>query len=182
MESVNILVNSNGQVVRSEVVGALKMRTYLRYVEVMREKWAEGALRHVAWVGRLPPRIVRFTHHTCFALYRLCGQWLLSIQCQVWVSSDVCSGMPECKLGLNDRVLLEAQGRAAKGKAIDLDDIKFHQWVHYWTPSLECLQTWCCSARSVFSSQGFSASCCLGTDAVWFWVVCSRVLRLQMSA
>lgn len=37
--------------------------------------------------------------------------------------------MPECKLGLNDRVLLEAQGRATKGKAIDLDDIKFHQFV-----------------------------------------------------
>lgn len=68
VESVNILVNSNGQVVRSEVVGALKMRTYL-------------------------------------------------------------SGMPECKLGLNDRILLEAQGRATKGKAIDLDDIKFHQCV-----------------------------------------------------
>ena len=29
------------------------------------------------------------------------------------------SGMPECKLGLNDRVLLEAQGRTTKGKAID---------------------------------------------------------------
>ncbi|GBG85633.1 hypothetical protein CBR_g40361 [Chara braunii] len=68
VESVNILVNSNGQVVRSEVVGALKFRTYL-------------------------------------------------------------SGMPECKLGLNDRVLLEAQGRSTKGKAIDLDDIKFHQCV-----------------------------------------------------
>ena len=39
------------------------------------------------------------------------------------------SGMPECKLGLNDRVLLEAQGRGTKGKAIDLDDIKFHQYV-----------------------------------------------------
>ncbi|KAL8137847.1 hypothetical protein V2J09_003848 [Rumex salicifolius] len=63
VESVNILVNSNGQIVRSDVVGALKMRTYL-------------------------------------------------------------SGMPECKLGLNDRVLLEAQGRTTKGKAIDLDDIK----------------------------------------------------------
>lgn len=37
--------------------------------------------------------------------------------------------MPECKLGLNDRVLLEAQGRASKGKAIDLEDIKFHQYV-----------------------------------------------------
>ncbi|KAI3817499.1 hypothetical protein L1987_11291 [Smallanthus sonchifolius] len=68
VESVNILVNSNGQIVRSEVVGALKMRTYL-------------------------------------------------------------SGMPECKLVLNDRLLLEAQGRSSKGKAIDLDDIKFHQCV-----------------------------------------------------
>lgn len=68
VENVNILVNSNGQIVRSDVVGALKMRTYL-------------------------------------------------------------SGMPECKLGLNDRVLLEAQGRSTKGKAIDLDDIKFHQCV-----------------------------------------------------
>jgi AP-1 complex subunit mu len=68
VESVNILVNSNSQLVRSDVVGALKMRTYL-------------------------------------------------------------SGMPECKLGLNDRVLLEAQGRASKGKSIDLDDIKFHQCV-----------------------------------------------------
>ncbi|KAG8383224.1 hypothetical protein BUALT_Bualt05G0162200 [Buddleja alternifolia] len=68
VESVNILVNSNGQIIRSDVVGALKMRTYL-------------------------------------------------------------SGMPECKLGLNDRVVLEAQGRSTKGKAIDLDDIKFHQCV-----------------------------------------------------
>lgn len=44
---------------------------------------------------------------------------------------EICvfSGMPECKLGLNDRVLLEAQGRTTKGKAIDLDDIKFHQYV-----------------------------------------------------
>lgn len=39
--------------------------------------------------------------------------------------------MPECKLGLNDRVLLEAQGRATKGKAIDLEDIKFHQYVAF---------------------------------------------------
>ncbi|KAL5724665.1 AP-1 complex subunit mu-2 [Ranunculus cassubicifolius] len=68
VESVNILVNNNGQIIRSEVVGALKMRTYL-------------------------------------------------------------SGMPECKLGLNEKVLLEAQGRSSKGKAIDLDDIKFHQCV-----------------------------------------------------
>lgn len=42
---------------------------------------------------------------------------------------NFCSGMPECKLGLNDRLLLEAQGQTSKGKAIDLDDIKFHQYV-----------------------------------------------------
>mmetsp|Transcript_41990 Transcript_41990/g.70065 ORF Transcript_41990/g.70065 Transcript_41990/m.70065 type:complete len:428 (-) Transcript_41990:193-1476(-) len=68
VESVNLLVNSNGTVVRSEVTGALKFRTYL-------------------------------------------------------------SGMPECKLGLNDRVVLETQGRNSKGKSVDLEDIKFHQCV-----------------------------------------------------
>lgn len=55
MESVNLLVNSNGTVVLSEVVGVLKMRTFL-------------------------------------------------------------SGMPECKLGLNDKVLFESQGRSQKQK------------------------------------------------------------------
>eukprot|EP00878_Enallax_costatus_P006002 GHUV01006295.1.p1 GENE.GHUV01006295.1~~GHUV01006295.1.p1 ORF type:complete len:426 (+),score=101.02 GHUV01006295.1:297-1574(+) len=68
VESVNLLVNSNGTVVLSEVTGVLKMRTYL-------------------------------------------------------------SGMPECKLGLNDKVLFEAQGRNNKQKAVDLEDIKFHQCV-----------------------------------------------------
>jgi len=69
VESVNLLVNSNGTVVRSEVCGALKMRAFL-------------------------------------------------------------SGMPECKLGLNDKVLMEAQGRGGgKGKSVDLEDMKFHQCV-----------------------------------------------------
>ena len=69
VESVNLTVNSSGTVVRSEVNGALKMRTYL-------------------------------------------------------------SGMPECKLGLNDKVLYDSQGRGdGKNKGIDLDDIKFHQCV-----------------------------------------------------
>merc|ERR1711903_133211 len=40
------------------------------------------------------------------------------------------SGMPELKLGLNDRVLFEQAGRSVgKGKAVDLEDIKFHQCV-----------------------------------------------------
>lgn len=38
------------------------------------------------------------------------------------------SGMPELKLGLNDKLLFEAHGRAAtKGKSIEMEDIKFHQ-------------------------------------------------------
>ena len=68
IESINLLVNSNGQVVNSEVVGALRLRTYL-------------------------------------------------------------TGMPECKLGLNDKVMLESQGRSGKGKSVELEDIKFHQCV-----------------------------------------------------
>jgi len=41
------------------------------------------------------------------------------------------SGMPELKLGLNDKLMFEATGRSgqAKGKAIELEDIKFHQCV-----------------------------------------------------
>jgi len=69
VESVNLLVSSNGSILRSEILGALKMRSYL-------------------------------------------------------------SGMPELKLGLNDKVLFEQAGRSAgKGKAVDLEDIKFHQCV-----------------------------------------------------
>lgn len=39
------------------------------------------------------------------------------------------SGMPECKLGLNDKALFELTGRTTKSKLIDLDDIKFHPCV-----------------------------------------------------
>lgn len=42
------------------------------------------------------------------------------------------SGMPELKLGLNDKLMFEATGRptqAKGGKAIELEDIKFHQCV-----------------------------------------------------
>ena len=45
------------------------------------------------------------------------------------------SGMPELKLGLNDKLLFEATGRRAggrglsKGKAVEMEDIKFHQCV-----------------------------------------------------
>jgi AP-1 complex subunit mu len=41
------------------------------------------------------------------------------------------SGMPELKLGLNDKIMFEATGRSnqAKGKSVELEDIKFHQCV-----------------------------------------------------
>ncbi|TPX47618.1 hypothetical protein SeMB42_g00407 [Synchytrium endobioticum] len=69
VESVNLLVNANGNVLRSEILGAIKMKCYL-------------------------------------------------------------SGMPDVRLGLNDKVLFEATGRTAnKGKAIEMEDVKFHQCV-----------------------------------------------------
>lgn len=42
------------------------------------------------------------------------------------------SGMPELKLGLNDKIMFEATGRANQarsGKSVELEDIKFHQCV-----------------------------------------------------
>jgi AP-1 complex subunit mu len=69
IESLNLLVNSNGNVVQSEIVGSVKVRCYL-------------------------------------------------------------SGMPELRLGLNDRILFENSGRAGRAaKTVDLEDAKFHQCV-----------------------------------------------------
>ncbi len=39
------------------------------------------------------------------------------------------SGMPECKLGLNDKVMLQHQRKQGRGKSVELEDIKFHQCV-----------------------------------------------------
>lgn len=40
------------------------------------------------------------------------------------------SGMPELKLGLNDKLMFEATGRStSRIKAVELEDIKFHQCV-----------------------------------------------------
>lgn len=67
IESVNLLVNTNGNVLRSEIVGSVKMKVYL-------------------------------------------------------------TGMPELRLGLNDKILFENTGRS-KSKAVELEDVKFHQCV-----------------------------------------------------
>ncbi|KAA1071114.1 AP-1 complex subunit mu-1 [Puccinia graminis f. sp. tritici] len=39
------------------------------------------------------------------------------------------SGMPELRLGLNDKVMFESTGRTSRGKAIEMEDTKFHQCV-----------------------------------------------------
>lgn len=67
VERLNLLVSTSGSVLHSEIVGAIKMKSFL-------------------------------------------------------------SGMPELKLGLNDKVLFQATGRR-KGKAVEMEDIKFHQCV-----------------------------------------------------
>jgi AP-1 complex subunit mu len=72
VEKLNLLVSANGTVLRSEILGALKMKTFL-------------------------------------------------------------SGMPELKLGLNDKLMLDANGAPPSGKtpsrAVEMEDIKFHQCV-----------------------------------------------------
>eukprot|EP00922_Rhytidocystis_sp_ex-Travisia-forbesii_P055276 GHVS01081864.1.p1 GENE.GHVS01081864.1~~GHVS01081864.1.p1 ORF type:complete len:511 (+),score=100.99 GHVS01081864.1:230-1534(+) len=74
VEKLNLLVSSNGNVLRSEILGSLKMKSFL-------------------------------------------------------------SGMPELKLGLNDKLLFEATGKSLSrggggaAKAVEMEDIKFHQCV-----------------------------------------------------
>ncbi|MBN3276145.1 AP1M1 protein, partial [Polyodon spathula] len=68
IESVNLLVSASGSVLRSEIVGSVKMKVVLS--------------------GR----------------------------------------MPELRLGLNDKLLFQNTGRD-KGKAVELEDVKFHQCV-----------------------------------------------------
>jgi len=65
IEKLNILVSSNGTVLRSEILGHVKMRSSL-------------------------------------------------------------SGMPELKLGLNDKTLFEMTGKQSRSKLIEMEDIKFH--------------------------------------------------------
>ena len=65
VEKLNILVSNNGTVLRSEIIGAIKMRSSL-------------------------------------------------------------SGMPELKLGLNDKTLFELTGKQSSNKLIELEDVKFH--------------------------------------------------------
>lgn len=42
----------------------------------------------------------------------------------------IITGMPELKLGLNDKLTFEATGRATgKGKSVEMEDVRFHQCV-----------------------------------------------------
>mmetsp|Transcript_26607 Transcript_26607/g.30787 ORF Transcript_26607/g.30787 Transcript_26607/m.30787 type:complete len:431 (-) Transcript_26607:38-1330(-) len=68
VEKLNMLIGSNGQPIKCEILGALKMKTFL-------------------------------------------------------------TGMPELKLGLNDKTLFETTGRTTRSRTVDLEDIKFHQCV-----------------------------------------------------
>ena len=39
------------------------------------------------------------------------------------------SGMPELRLGLNDKLVLDGAGRLGRGKTVEMEDVKFHQCV-----------------------------------------------------
>lgn len=52
------------------------------------------------------------------------------------------SGMPELRLGLNDKILFESTGRT-KSKAVELEDVKFHQCVRLSRFGFICYLTFC---------------------------------------
>ena len=62
------------------------------------------------------------------------------------------SGMPELRLGLNDKILFESTGRS-KSKAVELEDVKFHQCVRL-SRSVERLH-FVCLSQNVISILDF---------------------------
>lgn len=125
VESVNLLVNSNGTVVRSEVVGALKMRTFL-------------------------------------------------------------SGMPECKLGLNDKARAALCRPTRWQMSLPLSGIETSFGLVAWAASPLALARGSGSRQpgpeaapplaNVTASQwrcSYPLGCCVGSDPpgarVWFW-------------
>ena len=50
----------------------------------------------------------------------ICGQ--INMRCCL-------TGIPNLKLGLNDKVFFEVSGRTTRNRTIEMDDLKFHQCV-----------------------------------------------------
>ena len=61
--------------------------------------------------------------HVC-AIFASCDQILGAVKMRSYLS-----GMPELKLGLNDKVMFQGRKSSSKTKSVDLEDIKFHQCV-----------------------------------------------------
>ena len=126
VESVNLLVNSNGTVVRSEVVGALKMRTFLSGMpecklglnDKVRPSYdAEKASRAQMYLSL----------HDCYSLHG--GLQKSADLSEILVPLFMSTCREVTNLHTWKQVLFEAQGRGGKNKSVDLEDMKFHQCV-----------------------------------------------------
>lgn len=74
-------------------------------------------------------------------LYSLIGQVLSAHVAGKVVMKSYLSGMPECKFGINDKIVMEAKGKGTLGSTTDsdparsgkpvvvIDDCQFHQCV-----------------------------------------------------
>lgn len=131
VESVNLLVNSNGTVVRSEVVGALKMRTFLSGMPECKLGLNDKVLCPCSVMGHSMTALGNPSSSTstfCLKPSHL-AKSLLCIE-------RYCIGSLHRSVYNRNhnwydfwQVLFEAQGRGGKSKAVDLEDMKFHQCV-----------------------------------------------------
>eukprot|EP00614_Pseudopedinella_elastica_P016658 CAMPEP_0172648428 /NCGR_PEP_ID=MMETSP1068-20121228/241266_1 /TAXON_ID=35684 /ORGANISM="Pseudopedinella elastica, Strain CCMP716" /LENGTH=522 /DNA_ID=CAMNT_0013462749 /DNA_START=147 /DNA_END=1715 /DNA_ORIENTATION=- len=167
IEKLNLLVSSNGTVLNSEIVGAIKMKSFLSGAKepihldgagglvprpLVRDPRLDDPFAPFFWCCRFgpfaplttmqlptslrPPLLIRTAPQTfCVSpllnlLVSSNGTVLNSEIVGAIKMKSFLSGMPELKLGLNDKLMFEATGRPmSKGKAVELEDIKFHQCV-----------------------------------------------------
>ena len=107
IESVDLLASATGNVLRSEIVGCIKMRVYLSGMPELRyDKCVTSFIDNPAIVSTLT---FDYIENSNALSLRLILNFLN-------------------RLGLNDKVLFESTGRG-KSKSVELEDVKFHQCV-----------------------------------------------------
>ncbi|XP_039570855.1 AP-1 complex subunit mu-2-like [Passer montanus] len=122
-------VSANGSVVLSEVVGTIKLKVFLSGMPELRLGLNEGCAGHKEGLGRgLTPGTEPVVPARPCPQVNANGSVVLSEVVGTIKLKVFLSGMPELRLGLNDRVLFELTGRG-KNKSVELEDVKFHQCV-----------------------------------------------------
>ena len=114
VESLNLLVSANGNVLRSEILGAIKMKCYLSGMPELRLGLNDKVMFETTGRSEYNPRCM---HVPAFRV--------VNATPTIHKASEPMAYMPLVTRRIVDSDTLTA----ARGKAIEMEDVKFHQCV-----------------------------------------------------